>query len=348
MAEPGTSGQRGDLFAAKNIKPMLIGAESEPFDDDAFLYELKIDGERCIAYLDPLEGTELRDKRNAQMLPKVPELAELHRNVARRCILDGELAVLSDGKPDFFAMQRRDRMTNPLRIQQAARRQPACFIAFDLLYLDNYFVTDLPLEKRRILLQEAVRREDALFALSPCVERGGAAVFELVKRQNLEGLVAKRRESRYYFGRHTRDWIKMKVLRDEDFVVCGYVRRTSRVAGIVLGQYRGGQLVHRGQVSLETEGEDFRRIRELPAEASPPVPAPEGSEGAVWVAPSLVCTVRYMMKTESGGMRQPVFQGLRPDKAPGECPEGGLPGDRDLILPDAQTPGLDNKKEQTE
>lgn len=325
MAEPGTSGQCGDLFSAKNIRPMLVGAEGEPFDDDAFLYELKIDGERCVAYLDPLEGTELRNKQNTRMLPKVPELAQLHRNVTRRCILDGELAVLSDGKPDFFAIQRRGRLTNPLRIQMAAQQHPACFIAFDLLYLDGYSVTDLPLLKRKALLQEVVRREDALFAISPCVERGGAAVFELVKRQGLEGLVAKRRESRYYFGRHTKDWIKMKVLRDEDFVVCGYIRKTSRMASVVLGQYRDGQLVHMGHVSLGMDSENFHRIQELPTEAAPPAPAPAENEGAVWVTPSLVCTVRYMMKTESGGMRQPVFQGLRPEKEPGECLESGRP-----------------------
>ena len=325
MAGPGTSGQCGDLFALKNVKPMLVGAEGEPFDDDAFLYELKIDGERCIAYLDPLAGTELRNKRNAPMLPKVPELADLHLNVTRRCILDGELAVLSDGKPDYFAVQRRSRMTNPLRIQLAARKHPACFIAFDLLYLDNYSVTDLPLLKRKALLQEVARREDALFALSPCVERGGAAVFELVKRQSLEGLVAKRRESRYYFGRPTKDWIKMKVLRDEAFVVCGYIQKTSRMASVVLGQYRDGQLVYKGQVSLDIDGGDLRRIRELPTETVSPVQDPEGSEGAVWVTPSLVCTVRYMMKTDSGGMRQPAFQGLWPDKEPRECLESGRP-----------------------
>lgn len=348
MAGSGTSGQCGDLFAAKSIMPMLIGAEGEPFDDDAFLYELKIDGERCVAYLDPLEGTELRNKRNTRMLPKVPELAELHRNVARRCILDGELAVISDGKPDFFAMQRRGRLTNPLRIQLAARQRPACFIAFDILYLDGYSVTDLPLLKRKALLQEVVRREDALFAVSPCVERGGAALFEMVKRQSLEGLVAKRRESRYYFGRHTKDWVKMKVMRDEDFVVCGYIRKTSRMASVVLGQYRDGQLVHKGHVSLGIDGEDFHRILQLPDEAAPSVPASTGNEGAIWVAPSLVCTVRYMMKTESGGMRQPVFQGLRPDKEPGECLESGQPGDQDLFLMDAQMPAPDSKKEQME
>lgn len=325
MAGAGTSGQCGDLFAAKNVRPMLIGAEGEPFDDDAFIYELKIDGERCIAYLDPLAGTELRNKRNTPMLPKVPELAQLHRKVTRRCILDGELAVLSDGKPDFFAVQQRCRMTNPLRIQLAARQHPACFIAFDLLYLDGYSVTDLPLLKRKALLQEAARGEDALFAVSPCVERGGAAVFELVKRQGLEGLVAKRRESRYYFGRHTKDWIKMKVLRDEDFVVCGYIQKTSRMASVVLGQYRDGQLMYKGHVSLGMDGEDFRRIRDLPAVTVSPVLNPEGNEGAVWVTPRLVCTVRYMMKTENGAMRQPVFQGLRPDKEPRDCPESGPP-----------------------
>ena len=327
MAGSGAGGQcaMGDLFAKKDIKPMLIGAEGEPFDDDAFFYELKIDGERCVAYLDPVEGTELRDKRNTRMLPKVPELADLHRNVIRRCILDGELAVISDGKPDFFAIQRRSRMTNPLRIQLAAQQHPACFIAFDLLYLDGYSVTDLPLIKRKALLQEVVRREDALFAVSPCVERGGAALFELVKRQSYEGIVAKRRESRYYFGKRTKDWIKMKVLLDEAFVVCGYIRKTSRMTNIVLGQYRDGQLVYKGHVTLGMEGENYHRIRELPTETPAPGLILAGNEGAVWVTPSLVCTVRYMMKTESGGMRQPEFKGLRPDKDPRECLESDRP-----------------------
>ena len=76
-----------DLFEQKNIHPMLIGADGEPFDSPDYIYELKLDGERCVAYLDPREGTELRNKRNVKMLPKVPELAELHKQVKKRCIL---------------------------------------------------------------------------------------------------------------------------------------------------------------------------------------------------------------------------------------------------------------------
>lgn len=308
-----------DLFAEKNIKPMLIGVEVPPFDDDAFLYELKVDGERCIAYLDPADGTDLRNKRNMKLLPKVPELADLHKNVNRRCILDGELAVITDGKPDFFAIQRRSLMSNPLKIQLAAQQQPACFVAFDILYLDDHPTVELPLMERKRLLEEAVSREDAHFAVSRYIEHSGVAFFELTKAQELEGIVAKRRDSRYYFDKRTKDWIKSKYLLDEDFVVCGYIRKDNHMNSIVLGQYHGGQLVCKGHVSLGVSGESFRRILSLPGLPMPSFPIPSGSESAVWVEPSLVCTVRYMMKTESGGMRQPVFKGLRDDKSPEEC-----------------------------
>ena len=309
-----------DLFIEKNIKLMLIGVEAPPFDDDAFIYELKVDGERCIAYLDPSDGTDLRNKRNMKLLPKVPELADLHENVNRRCVLDGELAVITGGKPDFFAIQRRSLMSNPLKIQLAAQQQPACFVAFDILYLDDHPTVELPLMERKRLLEEVVNCQNARFAVSRYIERGGIAFFELAKAQELEGIVAKRRDSRYYYyDKRTKDWIKSKYLLDEDFVVCGYIRKENSMNSIVLGQYHDGRLVCKGHVSLGVSGESFRRILALPVLPAPSFPIPSGSESATWVEPRLVCTVRYMMKTENGGMRQPVFKGLRDDKTPEEC-----------------------------
>lgn len=310
-----------DLFVEKAIKPMLIGAESGPFDDEAYIYELKLDGERCVAYLDPVEGTDLRNKRNMKMLPKVPELSGLNQNVKRRCILDGELAVITDGKPDFFAIQCRSLMTNALKIQLAARQHPACFVAFDLLYLDDHPTTNLPLMERKTLLQEAVKGENASFAVSRFVEQHGAAFYELAKAQNLEGVVAKRRDSRYYFDKRTKDWIKIKFLQDDDYVVCGYLSKDNHMTSLVLGQYREGQLVCKGHVTLGMSGESFHQIRALPTTAASPFAIPPGSENAVWVEPSLVCTVQYMMKTETGSLRQPVFKGLRLDKSPRDCTE---------------------------
>lgn len=307
-----------DIWETKSIKPMLIGSEGEPFDSDKYIYELKLDGERCIAYLDS-DKTVLKNKRNILMLPKVPELAEIHKNVNVRCILDGELAVIKDGKPDFFEIQKRSMMSNPVKIDMAAKKYPACFTAFDILYYEDRQVTDLPLTERKELLQKAVKSENSRFAVSRFIEKNGIAFYNLAKQQELEGIVAKRKNSRHYFDKRTNDWIKIKYLQDDDFVVLGYVPKENSMNSIILGQYQNGQLVYKGHVTLGVGGEPFRRIRDLSKTDCPFFDIPKGNENAVWVKPELVCTVKYMMKTESGGMRQPVFKGLRDDKSPEEC-----------------------------
>jgi len=310
----------GDLFQDKGIKPMLIGVEGDAFDSHDYLYELKLDGERCIAYLDT-DGTDLRNKRNIKMLPKVPELSEIHRQVQCRCILDGELAVIHDGKPDFFLIQKRSMMSNPMKIELESQRHPACFTAFDILYYDDHPVKDLPLVERKKLLESVVTEESAWFARSRHIEGQGIAFYQLAEAQDLEGIVAKRKGSKYYFDKRTKDWIKCKNLKDSDYVVCGYIPKENSMTSIVLGQYRDGQLIYKGHVTLGVGGESFRKIREQGGLHQPPMAVPEGNENAVWVQPELVCTVKYMMKTESGGLRQPVFKGLRDDKRPEECME---------------------------
>jgi bifunctional non-homologous end joining protein LigD len=253
------------------------------------------------------------------MLPKVPELAEIHKNVNVRCILDGELAVIKDGRPDFFEIQKRSMMSNPVKIDMAAKKYPACFTAFDILYYENRQVTDLPLTERKELLQKAVISENGRFAVSRFIEKNGIQFYALAEQQELEGIVAKRKDSKYYFDKRTKDWIKIKYLQDDDFVVLGYVPKENSMNSIILGQYSNGQLVYKGHVTLGVGGEPFRRIKTLNKTDCPFSEIPKGNENAVWVTPELVCTVKYMMKTESGGMRQPVFKGLREDKSPEEC-----------------------------
>lgn len=307
-----------DLWESKTVKPMLIGAEGEPFESEDFLYELKLDGERCIAYLDK-DRTILKNKRNVLMLPKVPELSEIHRNVNVRCILDGELAVIKDGKPDFFEIQKRSMMSNPVKIDMAAKKYPACFTAFDILYYDDHQVMDLPLTERKELLQKAVQSENSRFAVSRYIEKNGISFYNLAEQQELEGIVAKRKDSKYYLDRRTKDWIKIKYLQDDDFVVLGYVPKENSMNSIILGQYRANELIYKGHVTLGVGGEPFRKIQALDKVHCPFSEIPKGNENAVWVEPKLVCTVKYMMKMESGGLRQPVFKGLREDKAPEEC-----------------------------
>lgn len=309
------------MFEEKNIAPMLIGADGDAFDDVNYLFEIKWDGERCIAYLDPKAGTELRNKRNVKMLPKVPELSEIHKQVTKRCILDGELMVLKDGKPDFFEIQRRSLMSNRFRIELAAKQYPATFIAYDILYLDGKDVTLQPLEQRKALLQKTVRQNERL-AISKTIEGQGKALYRFAEQQQLEGIVAKRKDSVYIQGKRTKDWVKIKCMEDDDFIVCGYIKKENHMTSLVLGKYKDGEMVYKGHVTFGVGGRPFQQIAKLPrAIRAPFTDTPRGSEDAIWVAPMLVCTVEYMHKTQNGGMRQPVFKGLRMDKTPEECVE---------------------------
>lgn len=309
-----------DLFSDKNIKPMLIGVESEPFDNSEYIYELKLDGERCIAYLDE-NGTDLRNKRNIKMLPKVPELSNINLNVNNRCILDGELAVIKEGKPNFYEIQRRSMMSNPVKIDLASKKYPACFTAFDILYYKNKQMIDLPLMERKKLLQEVVYSENSLFSISRFIEEKGIAFYNLTVKQELEGIVAKCKDSKYYFEKRTKDWIKIKYLKDDDFIICGYIRKDNNMNSIILGKYEYNSIKYHGHITLGVSGEVFHEIFALSKTEPYIFPIPKGNEEATWVEPLLVCTVKFMMKTEQGGMRQPVFKGIRKDKNPYECRE---------------------------
>lgn len=300
------------------LSPMLIGLQQAPFDSPDFLFELKLDGERCLAFLN--ETTELHNKRGNQLLPKFPELSQIHRQVLRPCVLDGELMVQKDGVPDFFEVQRRTLLSNPFKIDLASKQYPASFVAFDILQLDAEDVTKKPLLERKKLLAATVRENERL-AVSRYVEGQGAALYQLTEQNNLEGIVAKRRDSLYYPNQRTKDWIKIKNLQDDDFVVCGYLEKDKGITSLVLGQYDNrGILQYQGHVTLGVGGSTFDVIRKTAKrKTSPFTPTPPGNESAVWVSLKHVCTVKYMMRTQNGGLRQPVFKGLREDKTPKEC-----------------------------
>ncbi len=312
-----------DIFEEKNIKPMLIGEMQDPFDSPDYIYELKLDGERCIAYLDK-DSTELRNKRNVKMLRKVPELSEIHKQVKCRCILDGEQIVMVNGRPSFAEIQRRSLMSNAFKIKLAAEKNAASFIAYDILYYKDRQVTDLPLMDRKKLLQKVVKTENDRFAISRYIEEKGIALYELAEQQKLEGIVAKRKDSKYYFDKRTKDWIKIKWLLDDDFVVCGYILKGAGKISLVIAQYRDGVLVYKGHVTSGVTSRHVDILSQLQKLPSPPFEAPSGNDDAVWVEPKQVCIVQWMPR-DNGGLNQPVFKGFRDDKEPKECIEKSKP-----------------------
>lgn len=293
---------------------MLLNEVKEPFDDENYIYELKLDGIRCVAYIEPKSVT-LQNKRYKDVTDIYPELSEIRKCVKKRVILDGELVVLTDGKPDFYALQRRSLMTDSFRKSLAAKKNPVQFVAYDILYYNETDLTDKSLMERKEILSKAVTEGHNL-SVSRWIEKNGVAFFELAKKENLEGIVAKKKDGLYFIGKRTSEWIKIKVMQDEDLLVLGFQPdENGKVKDLILGYYdETGELKCRGKVYLGVSKAEQKIIAEFAKKNTVKRPWFNKYKNVVWLKPQLVGTAHFMHETESGGMRQPVWKGLREDK----------------------------------
>ncbi|EXG87916.1 ATP-dependent DNA ligase family protein,ATP-dependent DNA ligase family protein [Clostridium sp. ASBs410] len=304
-----------DIFESRNISPMLISEMVEPFDSPNFIYEIKWDGIRTLSFLDT--KTDMRNKRNKLMIPIFPELESLYRQVKTKCIIDHELLVLKNGIPDFYEVQKRALMSNSFKIKLAADKYPASVIAYDILYYKDKDITMLPLMERKKYLTDVVI-ENHLISVSRFIENDGTKLFELVKEKGLEGTVAKRKDSLYWQGKRTKDWVKCKIMSTDDCVICGYILKENNMTSLVLGQYDDDVLVYKGHVTLGVSLRVLKEHKYKVIDYSPFGYVPPGNDDCVWLAPELVCIVESM-PTEKEGFRQPVFKGIRDDKPAIEC-----------------------------
>ena len=305
----------------RKIKPMLAHS-AEPFDSGDFWFELKFDGSRTIAFVG--EKLRLQNRRLLNITNRYPELKLRNDLNAKEAILDGEIVVTKEGKPDFRMLQTREHVGDELRIELLSQTMPATFIAFDLLYLDGKPLVDLPLVERRAKLEEIVT-ESSRILLSRYVETHGKRYFEEVAKLGLEGAMAKRKQSTYQIGKRSRDWLKIKAIRTMDCVIVGYTPgegwRSGYFGALAIGAYRGGKLEFMGKVGTGFDESLLKSISSLlkvratgvkPVEAEPPYEVR-------WVKPELVCEVKFMEVTPDLKLRAPVFRRLRSDKAPEEC-----------------------------
>ncbi|MGB2952953.1 MAG: DNA ligase D, partial [Gaiellaceae bacterium] len=303
----------------REYKPMLVTLEQDVPKGAGWLFEIKWDGYRILARLAGGE-VELKTRRKQDYTARFPQVAkELPKAVKTPdCVLDGEVCALDEqGRPSFSAMQ------------QGKADTPIVYYVFDLLELEGEPLVDLPLEERRRRLEGLLDRRNRTVRLSEAFD-DGAALLKAAKKQGLEGIVAKRRDSKYAQARRTRDWVKIKPGARQEFVICGYTkgqgRRSRSFGSLVLGVYRGGELAYVGNVGTGfTEEEIDRlldRLRPLERDTSPfPVPPKMPrvrKSDVVWVEPKLVCEVDFVEWTHDGHLRAPSYQGLREDKEPEE------------------------------
>jgi bifunctional non-homologous end joining protein LigD len=286
---------------------------------DEWLFEVKWDGYRALGYVRAGEA-KLVSRRGNDLTGRFPEIAKALAKAARSpdCVVDGEVCALDEnGRPSFSAMQ------------QGKRDTPIIYAVFDVLEVDGVPVVDLPLVERKERLTALLDKRVTSVQVSASFD-DGEALFEAAKEQRLEGVMAKRKDSKYCEGKRTRDWLKIKTKERQEFVVCGYTkgegRRARSFGSLVLGAYRDGELVWVGNVGTGFSEREIAglmetleplRTDEPPFAEVPKMPKVRKGD-VVWVRPELVAEVEFIEWTHDGHLRAPVFVGLRDDKAPRE------------------------------
>ncbi|HYU46979.1 MAG TPA: non-homologous end-joining DNA ligase, partial [Terriglobales bacterium] len=313
------------------IHPMLATTAAKPFNDPNWLFEIKWDGYRAVAFIED-GGLRLVSRTQNDLTKQFPELHELPKFVkAQRTILDGEIVALDDqGRPSFSLMQQRTGFRRGKHRLPGREGVPVIYYAFDLLYLDGMDLRRVGLEQRKRQLQSMIENS-AVVHFSDHYPEKGIALFEAARQRGLEGIVAKKRSSTYDEKRSS-EWLKIKITASQECVIGGYTDpegSREHFGALVLGLYdKQDRLIHVGQVGT---GFDQRTLKEVSDSLRPLETKKNPFYGEVaalrkvhFVRPKVVAEIKFSEwthETAEGGMklRAPVFMGLRADKSPEEC-----------------------------
>ena len=312
----------------QNIKPMLATLTDEPFDKPDWIYEVKWDGYRALAYLDKGK-VELKSRNNNSFNEKFFPVYEALKEWSVKAVVDGEIVVVNEKGLSTFS---------ELEGWQAVEDGQLEYYVFDILWLNGIDLMGLPLIERRRILQQLVP-DNEIIRYSESFAANGTEFFASAEKLGIEGIVAKRADSIYQPDVRTKDWLKIKTEQRHDAIIAGYTRNAGTdklFSALILGIYDDGKLKFIGQAGTgftkKSQAELIKKLKpietkECPFEEEPEInrptrfrPNPPKTE-VFWVEPQLVCEVKYQELKPEGIMRHASFQGLREDKRPREVEE---------------------------
>jgi bifunctional non-homologous end joining protein LigD len=323
VSNPGTLAGARKSAMPTELSVALAQLSDKPFSNPDWLFEIKWDGERSLAFIQDGE-LELRARSGRNITSEYPELRQVAKQFnARKAILDGEIVVLDEeGRSNFMRIQSRFGVSNPpLSLQQ---KSPVTYYAFDLLYCDGYDLRNVALEKRKELLRELLR-PSVNVRYSDHVVENGVELLERAKEKGLEGIIAKRCNS-HYGGKRSSDWLKFKIVHDLDVAIGGWTapRRTrAHFGALLMGLYDGKDLKYIGSVGTGFDEklleQTMAMLTKLATPRSPFDTTPKLKEEVHWVKPELVARVKYGQWTSDRMLRQPVFLGFEEDRKAADC-----------------------------
>ncbi len=303
------------------FRPMLAKVAEASFSDKDWFFEVKWDGFRAIAYVE--ESFSIKSRNEKELKDTFPELQEL-KKLAKNIVVDGEIIVMREGKPDFQSLLERGKAVSEGEIQRQENRLPAVYIVFDILEKEGKSLTKLSLMERKTILKESLR-EGSNVLLCDFIEEKGETYFQLVLEKGLEGVVAKKKDSQYEEGLRTGSWLKIKKLKTCDCVIFGYTKgnenRGATFGALLLGVYDNGKPVYLGKVGTGFTQQMIKflvdKFEKIKTDTAPF--KPEAGDSVTWLEPKLVCEVAYQVLTRDIRLRMARFKRLRDDKSPEQC-----------------------------
>jgi bifunctional non-homologous end joining protein LigD len=322
--DPAADRGRGPM--PERIEPMLAGPGVLPMDEERWAFEIKWDGIRAIAYLQP-GSLRLQSRNLHEITSNYPELVRLGRALgSRSAVLDGEIVAFGpDGRPSFAALAQRMNVASPARAKRLAQTVPVTYVIFDLLWLDGHSLIELPYRQRRQALAELGLRGER-WQTPEHIVGAGRRTLAASAEAGLEGIVAKRLDSPYEPGRRSGAWIKLKNTTREELTIGGWIpgtgRRRERIGALLLGE--GGEDApprYCGRVGSGLGEAELARLAEIlgPLERPDSPFAPDGPpppRGAIFCEPRVRALVAFRERTTKGLLRQPIYEQLLEDARP--------------------------------
>lgn len=306
----------------KAISPMFATSVDAPFDRAGWIFEVKWDGYRTIAFIEKNKAT-LKSRNGQSFDEKFFPVWQAVSNWSVNAVVDGEIvAVNEEGVPEFARLQN-------WKGEEDGR---LLYYVFDLLWYDGKDMTAMPLKERQATLRSIVPEGNDIIRIGHSVEQEGTGFFEAAVKIGLEGIVAKRADSVYFPGQRSENWLKIKSRRRQEVIIGGYTRLegTSRpFSSLLLGVFRGKKLRYAGKVGTGFKDSGQREMLKLfepliigespftgpvTSAGSPKFPPGPGKFVTTWLRPELVCEINFTEVTSEGLFRHPAFIALREDK----------------------------------
>ena len=301
------------------VEPMLARLTHDHFSDDKWIYERKLDGERCLAFIRNGD-VKLQSRRQQHLNHVYPEIVDAFRDRDTiDLIADGEVVAFEGNVTSFARLQGRMHVADESEARKS--RIAVYYYLFDLIYAKDHDLRGLDLRQRKVLLRQALRYRDPLRFLNHRNTEGEAYLREAC-RKGWEGIIAKQADSRYADGRSSK-WLKFKCTSRQEFVIAGYTEPHGRRTGfgaILIGYYEGDRLLFAGKVGTGFDHETLDRLRgrfdRLHRQSCPFAENRPSGKEVHWLTPQLVAEVGFTEWTAGGKLRHPRYIGLRRDKDP--------------------------------